>query len=480
MDAVQRPAHNPLTRMLNLKIPTPRSTPSACAAAVLWTGALAAGFAAPAAAQSQVPAPQTSAPSEDDQSEAILYMKDGRRLTGLLISQSAAAISIKIAGIQTTVATEDVERLEVLEPVMSRYKALRDAVGDDPEQIVKLAEWLQSRERYEIALSEVQRALAIDPTHGRALKLQTLLKEQIVLKSKSRKKPAPPADPDADESENAAPRPQPIKSFEFPLLTQEQVALMKVYEVNLKDDPRIVIPRETITQLLERYSTHPLIPITREGREAIYRMQPAEVLDLMFRIQARDLYSSVEVIDQPKAMAAYRDQVQRSWLLNSCATNQCHGGTEAGRLVLYNRRPNADRAIYTNFLILSRFKLADGTPLIDWTNPDRSPLLQMALPRDRSRNPHPEVRKGVSARDTFKPVFRAPEDRGFQNAVEWIHSLYRPRPDYPLDYTPIRPSEPPPPPAKPEPPKPTSGNPSPHPAPAGQPTKPPAAEPVAR
>jgi hypothetical protein len=156
----------------------------------------------------------------------------------------------------------------------------------------------------------------------------------------------------------------------------------------------------------------------------------------MFRVRARDLYGEVKVLDHPRSMQQFRDQVHRSWVVNSCATTRCHGGSDAGRLMLSSRRQASDAAVYTNFLILERFRLEDGTPLINYDDPARSPLLHLGLPRDISRFPHPVVPTQDGRGDLWRPVFRNPGDRRFQEAIDWMNAMYRPRPEYPVDYTP--------------------------------------------
>jgi hypothetical protein len=429
-------------------------------------------LAAPSFAQSATtpappPAPTASpAPAaqddEEDSPELLVQLKDGRRYSGPLIRQDKSETVISIAGIPMTFSAADIERTETLPPLMERYRALREAVGSDPDQIVRLAEWLQSREKYALALTEVDRALSIDKTNAAALKLRPLLREQIILQYKRVKKEPEPSVPAASIPQ--APAPQRAK--DFPLLSDADVNLIKVFETNFDEHPRIIIPRAAVQKMLEKYSSHPLVPITKEGRDAILRQSPAEQLDLMFKLQARDFYPDVQVLDQPRAFITFRDQLSRNWLINSCATNACHGGTEAGRLILYNGAPNQPRSLYTNFLILSRFKLDDGSPLIDFEQPERSPLLQLGLARDKSRRPHPVVPRGLN-HDAWRPVFRTADDAQFKAAVEWIKSLYRPRPDYPIDYTPLRPFEPPKPPP-----------PAPAPAPVAHPEPAPAAPPA--
>lgn len=436
----------------------------------------------PASPSPPAASPPASAPvlDQDEKPELIVYLKDGRRFSGLLVKQNAEEVVIQIAGIPTRFTTEQLERFERLEPVLVRYRQLRETVGDDPEQIVNLAQWLQSRERYELAFTEVQRALKIDSTNANALRLRVVLEQQILLKARAQR-----PKPDDKKPDEPAPAPR-LRNIDFPLLTDPQIELMKVYEVDLKDNPRILISRDTVTRMLDRYSTHPLVPITREGREAIYRKTPAEILDLMFRLQAREFYSNVEILDQPRPFVSFREQVSRTWLLNSCATNQCHGGTDAGRLVLHNKNPNSEHTIYTNFYILSNFRMVDGTPLIDWDQPDRSPLLHMGLPRERSRFPHPPVIRGAAGHDAFKPAFRTTEDRSFQASVDWLKSVYRPRPRYPFEYTPLKPFTPSPAEARPSPaetpapaskPAPSAKPATDKPTPPVQPSEPPSAKP---
>ncbi len=129
--------------------------------------------------------------------------------------------------------------------------------------------------------------------------------------------------------------------------------------------------------------------------------------------------------------------------MNACSTTRCHGGADAGRLQLRTHRARTDETVYTNFLILDRFKLKDGTPLINHEQPESSPLLHLGLPRNDSLFPHPEAPIGDAGRDGWRMVFRKPSDRQFEQAVHWIKALYQPRPEYPVVYPPYasRPSE---------------------------------------
>ncbi|MGE3108335.1 MAG: hypothetical protein AB7G11_11875 [Phycisphaerales bacterium] len=372
-------------------------------------------------------------PSDRGGSEVVIYLVGGNRVSGILVSERPDALVVRIAGIETTFKSDLIERYEVLKPILERYREMRASIGDDPDNIAILAEWLRSREQLDLALEEVSRLLRLEPNHVEGRRLKILIESQIALRNKPKSPAGPlPARPDPDAKRDADPH--------FPLLTDAQINTLKVFEIDLDDPPRVSIKRDTITKLIQQHGDSPHMPTTQEGRDALYRQTPTAILDLMFRVRARDLYSEVQVADQPRSMRAFRDDVHAAWLTNACATTQCHGGQEAGRLALYPYRPRSDATVYTNFLILDRFRLDDGSALINYDDPARSPLLQIAVNRKHSTFPHPEAPRGQSGRDGFKPVFDDARDPGFRKAVNWIKSMYRPHPDYPIEYQPPAPS----------------------------------------
>ncbi|MBC7772766.1 MAG: hypothetical protein H7210_09755, partial [Pyrinomonadaceae bacterium] len=219
--------------------------------------------------------------------EVILILKEGNRVTGILVEELPDAIRVRIAGIETTFKSDMIERYEVMRPILERYEEMKRAIGEDPDGLATLAEWLRSREQHELALKEVNHLLKIDPNHTEGKRLKLLIEKQIELRSKARSSdPKAPAVRPAPA--NAAPK-TPVQSF--PLLTDSQINLLKVFEIDLDDPPRMTIKRSTVTRLIDENLGTPHIPVTQEGRDAIYRKTPAAILDLMFKLRARDLYA---------------------------------------------------------------------------------------------------------------------------------------------------------------------------------------------
>jgi hypothetical protein len=358
--------------------------------------------------------------------EVELEMKDGRRISGILVEREGDRIVIAIGGLATPFDMASVAKLRLIPTVEERYESLRKLIPkDDVDGLIQLSRWLLSKGRLALALAEVDRALEADPDSQPAKDLRVIIIEQAKLESIR-----PAGGPDR------VPVARPVRR-QFPLLDDAQINLMRVLEVDLKDPPRLNIRQETVRRFLDTYAGQEAkdlgkVPVTPEGRDIFLRKPPAEILAWMFELRAREFYGEVEVLDDPRAMRLFRDSVHRNWLINSCATNRCHGGEEAGRLWLHNKQPNSKASVYTNFLIMDRFRLDDGRPLISYDSPADSILLEYGLPVKDAVRKHPEVQG--DGRGRWQPVFRGRDDERYKAAIEWIRSMYRPRPDYPVDF----------------------------------------------
>lgn len=385
----------------------------------------------------RIPQPEPSAEPEpraasqpESPREAVVVMGDGTRYTGMLVSQDDQHVVVEVGGIDLRLNADDVARIDILPPIRERYARLRAATADDdiPARL-NLVNWLVGRSEYELAGEELTGIMEAEPRHPRALELRRIIDAAILLNAPGPDQPEG-GDPEGPEGDPDRPLKDPIQ-----VLSAEEINLIRVYELDLERLPRIIIRRETVERLIEENVGDPLIPSTIEGRDDLIRSvrsNPRRVLDLIFRLKARHLYPEIQVIDNPRAMQMFRERVHSTWLINACAT--CHN-TDADaprgpRLV--TRRPNSDATVYSNFLILDRYRLADGTALIDYDNPGASPLLHMGMPRVTAEFPHPDV----AAARGWSPVFLSNNTNSYQNALTWIRSMYRPRPDYPIDYPP--------------------------------------------
>ncbi len=364
--------------------------------------------------------PQQELPAGEAAEQRVLIERvDGSRFEANLVRQTPEEVVIRIGEIEQAIAASEIVRIVRLPSVRERYAELRRNIpDDDADQLLVLVRLLRSRGELGLALLELDHILSIDPDHPEAARLRTVVAAELALEAGRGK---------------GRPRNVPERRTEFPVLSDEEINLIKVYETDLRRRPRLELSDELIDRMIERYGDHSLMPQTPEGVEALRRWPAARVLDLLFRMRARDLYSEVEVQGDPRSLELFKENVHAGWLTRACATTDCHGGSEAGRLWLRTRPRNADSTVYTNFLILERFRLADGSPLLNYDDPASSPLLQFALPPERSQRPHPPLARTTRA---WRPPLTSVEDPDFKNAVDWLRAMYSPRPQYPIDYTP--------------------------------------------
>ncbi len=381
--------------------------------------------AAPTEAEPQEAADAEEPPADDGfggYPEALVITRTGQWIRGGLKFQSDDEVILVIAGIDLKLEQREIRRIELLPSVRERYEARRAQLHDsDYERRLDLVEWLMQNHELEIALEEAGSVLDADPDSQRARRLFYTIGAQITMQRENRR-----AQPQEDGRLSLA---ELYRLLPDNRITEEEANLLRVYEIDLSNPPRMVIPRAVRERLVEKYTGDPLIPDTRTARAIFMQQSDATVLGVIFRLGAREFYDDVRVLEQPRSLELFRDDVHRKWLLSSCGTTRCHGGLEAGRFFLHTRDRGSDRTVYSNFLTLERFRLPEGEALINYSDPPASPLLDLGLPHDLAAFDHPEV-------EGWRPAFRDREDRKFLDAVEWIKSMYLPRPSHAIEYEP--------------------------------------------
>ncbi|MEM9661766.1 MAG: hypothetical protein AAF937_05610 [Planctomycetota bacterium] len=409
-----------------------RCIPTSTIAACLLSGSVAAAVVRTSPAHQGTAVPAEHQPEE--QRTATVVLQDGQVITGELVEETEEQVVLLISGVRTTITTDRIRESYIQPPIEERYRRIRATIDeDDAEQLVQIAEWLMARSRPDLAIPDLEAALRADPFNERARELLRVATEaRKLLEARDGDRQTP----DEAEADRPASRPAPADVAKaFPLITDDDVNIMRVYEVDLDNPPRMVIERETMEAVFEAFAGQPGVPATQAGREALLQAPPSEQLELLFSLRAREFYNDVRVVNEPDALRRFRDDVYGTWLARGCASFRCHGGAEAGRLQLPRARKADPKVYLTAAIILESFRTAEGTPLLDFADPAQSVLLQAGLPRHLSSAPHPEV-------TGWRPVFRSEQDGRFREGIAWIDAMYTPRPTYPIDYTPLTSMEP--------------------------------------
>ena len=287
--------------------------------------------------------------------------------------------------------------------------------------------WLIEQRKYQLAKKELTELLD-ETSLEEAQRLLNTVNAQLRLMESSKKKAANGA---ADDNEAKGSTADGDRTQTGPTrwLTREEVNLIRVYEIDFRNPPKLRVRPETIEKLIDQHSTDPRIPASRDGRKRLLRAEPTQVARLMFRLRAQNLYGEIEVLSEPPALDLFRRRIHDAWLVNTCATRRCHGGPAAGGFELHRRHFRDSRVAFANLLILERLNVDDRWPLINYEKPHMSLLIQHGLPRSDARLPHPDVRG-------WEPVFRSRNGRPYKAAMKWINSMMNPRPDYPIEFDP--------------------------------------------
>ena len=361
-----------------------------------------------------------------------VVLRNGQTRQGVLVEDTFEHVLLEVDGMRAKLLREAVDYV-VLEPTFQeRYQQYKAGIGPNMhQQHLDLCRWLFQLRKYELTKKELVELVRNKPT-PEAQQLLTIVNAQLALsKPADRSTPSQGTDDPAAPAEDADRKTGPVLEKDLlptEILSRQDVNTIRVFEIDFHNPPHVVVSADTIRKLIEDYGTSKLIP-TGQARTALFRAEPLEIVHLMFRLRARELYGEIRVQTEPYSLNLFRRRVHDSWLMNNCATSRCHGGVHAGRFFLHGRAHKDDRVRYTNLLILERLDLDSQWPLINYDEPTMSLIVQYALPRTLARKPHPDV-------PGWKPVFTRSNQRLLQDTVQWIEAMLQPRPDYPVSYEP--------------------------------------------
>jgi hypothetical protein len=356
----------------------------------------------------------------------VIQFRDGSALRAEIVSDTPAGVEFRRDGLVGNLPRTRVYRVVLVEDFEVRLARAKEGIGQrEYGRRLGLARWLASEERFDLAIAELE-ALLRDADIEEARDLLRYVRARVALAAAARKPGT-----DAGGEGSAAPRADRPPDPEESLLTDEEVNLVRVYEIDFRDPPRLSVPEAAVRELVRKHSPNPLLPSTEEGMKALLARPQSEIAALFFAVKARDLYRLIEVKEDPASLAKFRTRVHNAWLVPNCATSRCHGGSEAGAFRLRSEDSRDDRVRYSNLMTVLTAKV-DGRPIVDFERPERSILIQYAMPRDRASTPHPDV-KG------WKPALGEGNQLRLTDSLDWIRSMYRPRPDYPITFEPLAP-----------------------------------------
>lgn len=357
---------------------------------------------------------------------AEVRLKDGTTLRGdvdvladeLVIRNAAGEVRYKRS------LVDRIERVEAAATIDDDYawnfKVLRP---DDVEGHYALAEYLNSKARWDLLARQAEYVLRIAPDHQNA----RLLLNQALARLKEAGV-APTSEPsevdDNDPDGKIAPQ---------PLLSKRDIDRIRLGEYATDGLPEVVQVRfmrqpgqkrvdEVVADELREKPDH-----DPRWLKTLERGRPHEQLQVVLRATGMKYADQIELKTELHKFEQFRKTVL-PLLSKGCARVGCHSGATAEVFRFPKAAKSSDPYIFTTFLLFDRMETRVG-PMIDRAAPDQSALLKFLVPAPVNRShPHPDV-KG-----RFSPPLRGVNDRQYKAVVEWIRSLRTPRPDYELEY----------------------------------------------
>lgn len=355
--------------------------------------------------------------------EAVVTTVDGRQLSGEMLSQDEVTVTLMISGIKTPIPRRSIESIELKPEPREQYRQMRaELENDDLDGRYRLAYTMYEKKWFDLSMAELNALEREFPDSDKVRTLKAVVQSRIDRENEvADRRTSAPAEASGQDDVNVVTETPGNEQ----LLTQEQINLIRVYEADLEAEPKVTVPPETIEKLFQTYASDDRLV---KDQRAFRRLPGHEQLNVLFDLQARELYGDVVIRQDSPAIKAFRSQLHQRYALNYCATTGCHGGKSPGGLFLFRIQPNSDETVYTNFYILNQMQKTQGA-MIDRDQPRRSLLLQYGLKRDAAATPHPEV-------PGWRPQFINEQDRRFEAYVDVIDQLWKPAPEYGISYRP--------------------------------------------
>lgn len=350
----------------------------------------------------------------DEPRSAQLQLHSGRIVHGLLLDDGFTTIRMLVQGTELTFKRRDVAVLQVDPDIEALYRRRRALLKDnDGAGRLQLARWLMANKAWALAARELH---LIDQqfNSAEARRLAYRAETSAALETEPRT-----ASETLDDVESPPTTPEdilpPCRHLSLP--GDDIVNLVRVLELDPVNPPPVRISEGTRKRLHLGWGGNRMLSATDQGLRQLLAMTDAQVLQLMFDLRARPLYIEIEVLEPPEGLQTFATDIHDRWLATRCGTRACHGGNDAGRFRLLRRSRLDDRLRTANLLQLERTQV-DAGPLLNWTTPADSLLVQYALPRRLATTPHPSV-------PGWQPAL---DDDQLAAVVRWIRSMRQPRP----------------------------------------------------
>jgi hypothetical protein len=365
--------------------------------------------------------------------QGTVQTRQGQTLTGDVVEENGS-VTVTVHGIRTQIRRQDVTSIDYSEDAQTQFNQRLDKLQPgDVRGRLELAHWAFDLRRYDLARKAIDEVLAIAPDHEEANTFLRVITQQAALERPGR--PAP------TEVESTT-RPEPAgdaTGIAHRYLSDDDINVIRQKELK----PTDVVAIRFLNDVKARYMTAANVPVRQFNSQPLVR----QAIEIITRGDDA-MRADVRINGDPRALLNFRRQVH-PMIVQGCAGAGCHGGASGGDFILFNSADNSDEVVYTNYLILQMYSrpvpiadaagdaddLAPGRQtvvrhMIDRVTPQRSLLIQYAMPPNMAELDHPDV-------IGYRPLFSSWREGRLRLWMNWITNDLGPVvPDYGLTYEP--------------------------------------------
>lgn len=337
-----------------------------------------------------------------------IKLNDGRTISGD-VTETDQEVRIATKAGSITFARTDVISInyaDIKEQYQTRLGALKNP---KPKDHFDLARWLFDNKEYELARTELDKAIELDPNYADAVVLRQTVERTMLWDRKG-----PATAPVAPRKPLATTRP-----IERRVLSTDEINLLRQGELHKGETPRVRFEGDVRKRFTEQFRV--------DMRKFMALPDPVKASEIINR-GTPEMRQQVRIVSEPASVTEYKKL--QPMLLNGCASAKCHGGADSGTFFLISPVDN-EVGTNTNFYILNQYgTTANGVHrrMVDRQQPRNSLLAEYGLPRERAQYAHPEV-KG------WLPIFKGEQDPKYRQIMTWISASLAPiQPNYGIDY----------------------------------------------
>ena len=162
-----------------------------------------------------------------------------------------------------------------------------------------LVRWLLNEDRPDLALQELR---TIEKFHDTP-EVQNLIR--IAIARVALAKDQPKNNNDVSKT-SGGPDGEKKPDKPMPLLTDQEINRIRIYEIDFDDPPSVTIDDAIIQALMKSYSDHPLMPASIDQRNRLFEAEPIQVARFMRRLDASELLDGIQVNEDPLSMRLFQ------------------------------------------------------------------------------------------------------------------------------------------------------------------------------